>query len=108
MPAIALLETQPRELQDLRVELAPVVDHDHDRRTTPQRIVNRLVPRTASGDVLLLHDGIEPNMKRDPAPTVRAIKPLVLGLRERGLQAVRLDELLGLAPYATARAAAAR
>src|SRR5207253_9330686 len=40
MPAIALLETQPRELQDLRVELAPVVDHDHDRRTTPQRVTH--------------------------------------------------------------------
>ena len=77
-------------------------------RTTPQHILNRLVPHTGPGDVLLLHDGIEPNMKRDPAPTIRAIKPLVQGLRERGLQAVGLDELLGLAPYASEAAAAAR
>lgn len=76
--------------------------------TTPERILRRLLPHTRPGDVLLLHDGIEPHMKRDPAPTLRALKPLVLGLRDRGLEPAGLEDFLGLAPYARVTAAAAQ
>ena len=68
-------------------------------RTTPQRILQRLLPHTRCGDVLLLHDGVEPHTNRDPTPTIRAIKPLVLGLRDRGLEPVPLEDLLALDPY---------
>ena len=78
-------------------------------KTTSPRILDRLVPRTLAGDVLLLHDGVEPGSRRDPAPTIGAIKALVLGLRARGLEPCRLDALLGLPAYAaeaTAKASA--
>jgi peptidoglycan/xylan/chitin deacetylase (PgdA/CDA1 family) len=74
--------------------------------TTPQRILRRLVPHTGRGDVLLLHDGVEPHLRRDPTPTIRSIKPLILGLRDRGLEPAGLAELLGLEPYAREPAAA--
>lgn len=67
--------------------------------TTSQRIVERVLPRCSAGDIVSLHDGIEPNAPRDPGPTLEAIKPLVNGLRQRGLAPVRLDELTGLQAY---------
>jgi len=79
-------------------------------RTTTSRILDRLVPHARAGDVLLLHDGVEPRgWGRDPAATVAAIKPLILQLRNRGLEPTRLDELLRLRAYAAgATGAAAR
>jgi len=71
--------------------------------TTPRRILERLVPRTAKGDILLLHDGVEPNSRRDPATTITALKPLILALRDRGLAPLPLDHLLHLPAYATPR-----
>jgi peptidoglycan/xylan/chitin deacetylase (PgdA/CDA1 family) len=70
--------------------------------TTADRIVNRLAPATRPGDILVLHDGVEPNLRRDPAGTVAAIRPLIQGLRDRGLEPARLDELIGVNPYAPA------
>jgi peptidoglycan-N-acetylglucosamine deacetylase len=70
--------------------------------TTPERILNRLTEQTTRGDVLLLHDGVEPHRRRDPAATISALKPLILGLRDRGLSPVRLDHLLNLPAYAKA------
>jgi len=62
--------------------------------TTSQRIVDRVATRAKAGDIIALHDGVEPGSSRDPQVTVDALKPLILKLRERGLQFVRLDELL--------------
>lgn len=67
--------------------------------TTPQAILNRFIPQTRSGDILLLHDGIEPNHHRDPTASVEVIRPLVSTLRSNGMQIARLDELLGLPAY---------
>lgn len=68
--------------------------------TTRQRILDRLVPRAAAGDVLLLHDGIEPHSRRrDAAATVAAVRPLIVQLRDRGLEPAPLDEFLGLRAY---------
>jgi peptidoglycan/xylan/chitin deacetylase (PgdA/CDA1 family) len=66
---------------------------------TPQKILDRLLPRCRAGDIVILHDGVEPNRRRAPSVTVEAVKPLILGLRERGLEPVRVDELTGLAAY---------
>jgi peptidoglycan/xylan/chitin deacetylase (PgdA/CDA1 family) len=68
-------------------------------RTTVPQILDRLVPNTKGGDVLALHDGIEPRHTRDPSSSVAAIKPLILGLRSRGLEPAPLDELLRLPAY---------
>ena len=64
------------------------------------RILDRLVPRAAPGDVLLLHDGNNPHLPpQDRAGTVAAVRPLIAALRGRGLTPARLDELLGLPAY---------
>lgn len=69
--------------------------------TTPERILHRLAPNTHAGDILVLHDGLEPhNLKRDPSATVAAIGPLIARLRDRGLEPARLDELIGIPAYA--------
>ncbi|HWE97280.1 MAG TPA: polysaccharide deacetylase family protein [Tepidisphaeraceae bacterium] len=67
--------------------------------TTPQRILERVVPRSRAGDIILLHDGVEPHSRRNPAASVAAVKPLIAALRDRGLEPVRLDALTGLRPY---------
>jgi peptidoglycan/xylan/chitin deacetylase (PgdA/CDA1 family) len=64
--------------------------------TTSQQILGRLVPHAKAGEILALHDGVGPQSRRDPRATVDAIRPLIDGLRGRGIEPVRLDELLGL------------
>ena len=68
--------------------------------TTEGRILSRLARPTGAGDIVALHDGIEPHGRRRAEATVRAIRPLVRAWGESGLRVVRLDELVGLAPYA--------
>ena len=67
--------------------------------TTPQRILQRLVPQAGAGDILNLHDSVEPGQGHPPNATVAALPKLITGLRQRGLQIVRLDQLLGIAAY---------
>jgi peptidoglycan/xylan/chitin deacetylase (PgdA/CDA1 family) len=68
--------------------------------TTPERIVKRLAGPTAAGDILILHDGVEPNLRRDPSASVAAVGPLVRALRGRGLEPASLEALTGVRPYA--------
>jgi peptidoglycan/xylan/chitin deacetylase (PgdA/CDA1 family) len=67
--------------------------------TSSESILQRLAPRARPGDILALHDGhrLSPAVGNDA--TLRALPPLVAALRNRGLQPVRLDELIGVAPY---------
>ena len=68
--------------------------------TTPRRIVRRLGPTSRPGDILLLHDGLEPHaVRRDTAATVAAIRPLVQQLRSRGLEPRPLDAMLAVPAY---------
>jgi peptidoglycan/xylan/chitin deacetylase (PgdA/CDA1 family) len=62
--------------------------------TTPRRILDRLLNNVQAGDILLLHDGIEPHSRRDPTPSVECVRPLIHALRDRGIQPVRLDDLI--------------
>lgn len=63
--------------------------------TTAAAILDRLAEPTLAGDILLLHDGIEPNSPgRDPQPTIDALPTLIRRLQDRGLTMRRLDELL--------------
>lgn len=67
----------------------------------PRRILERLVPPARPGEIMLLHDGNNPHLKpRDRSGTCAAVRPLIEGLRRRGLEPVRLDELLGIPAYA--------
>ena len=66
----------------------------------PADIVSRLVGPAGPGDILLLHDGLEPHARRpDARATAAAVRPLVAGLRGKGLEPERLDRLLGVRPY---------
>lgn len=68
----------------------------------PSVILNRLVEPARGGDVMVLHDGNDPCLKPYyRAGTRDAVKPLIDGLRRRGLEPVRLDELLKIRPYQT-------
>jgi peptidoglycan/xylan/chitin deacetylase (PgdA/CDA1 family) len=69
--------------------------------TTSEQILRRLGRHTRAGDILLLHDGAEPHRGRNPIATVRAIRPLIETLRGRGLNPVRLDEIITPCPYIT-------
>lgn len=68
--------------------------------TTTGQILNRLVPHSQFGEILALHDGVGPQSRRDPSATVNAIRPVIQGLRGRGIEPVRLDALAAIAPYA--------
>jgi len=65
-------------------------------------ILRRLLEPAAAGDILMLHDGIDPQLRQpaDRTGTISVLRPLIEGLRARRLTPVRLDELLGIAPYA--------
>jgi peptidoglycan/xylan/chitin deacetylase (PgdA/CDA1 family) len=67
--------------------------------TTPAAILSRFIPATRPGDILLLHDGIEPHLNRDPTASVDVIRPLVSELAQKHLSIVRLDQLLDLPAY---------
>lgn len=67
--------------------------------TTPAAILARF-GAAAAGDILLLHDGVEPNSPgRDPEPTIAALPTLIGELRGLGLELARLDKLLGVGAY---------
>jgi len=69
--------------------------------TTQSQILRRLGEQTRAGDIILLHDGAEPYRVRNSIVTVQAIRPLVEALRDRGVNPVRLDDIIAPHPYAT-------
>lgn len=71
-------------------------------RARTANIVQRINRATGPGDIIMLHDGIDPHLRSncDRSTTIAALRPVVEALRVRGLQLVRLDELLGVAAYA--------
>jgi peptidoglycan/xylan/chitin deacetylase (PgdA/CDA1 family) len=74
--------------------------------TDTPHILRRLLGPSRPGDILMLHDGLEPHARRrDPAATVAAVRPLVAGLRAKGLEIRRLDHLLRLPAHAHATTA---
>lgn len=62
--------------------------------TTHDAILHRILPRAQAGDIIALHDGHEPHIKRDPAATVAALPSIIRGLRDKGLEPVLLSELV--------------
>jgi peptidoglycan/xylan/chitin deacetylase (PgdA/CDA1 family) len=73
------------------------------RATSAQVILDRLLKPARAGDVLLMHDGDDPCRRPQDRGGVRdAVRPLVDGLRRRGLEPARLDDLLGIPAYQVA------
>lgn len=74
--------------------------------TTPRRIMRRFRD-VADGEILLLHDGVEPHAPHaDRSATIAALPMLLDQLRREHLAPVRLDELLGVAGYQSGEVAA--
>ena len=70
--------------------------------TTPQRIMRRF-ENIGDGEILLLHDGVEPNTAyADRSATIAVVPMLLEQLSRQNLAPVRLDELLGVAAYQSA------
>ena len=62
--------------------------------TTSQRILERF-ESVSGGDILVLHDGSDPQVPhRDRSAAGKVIKPLVEMIRAKGLEPMRLDEML--------------
>jgi len=68
---------------------------EHDGKLVAQRIVDRARP----GSIILLHDGLDGNVHADRSVLLTALPLIIDGLRAKGLEPVRLDELLGLPGY---------
>lgn len=56
-------------------------------------LAGRIVGKTQPGAVILLHDGHNVLHGDDRSPTVEALPMIIGGLRDRGYQFVRLDEM---------------
>lgn len=85
-----------------RMKLAIVLwsVRSRDGTTSPKElIVARVTNSVRGGDIIVLHDGIDPHHWRDPSGTLEALPEIIAHLRQKGLQPVRLDELLGLPAY---------
>jgi peptidoglycan-N-acetylglucosamine deacetylase len=65
----------------------------------PTLIATRVLRAAEPGSVILLHDGLDGRVDADRRVIVEALPLILDGLRRRGLQPVRLDELLGQAAY---------
>lgn len=68
--------------------------HSRDTRLhDPQAIAERVLSRVRGGDIILMHDGHDLPGKRRPA-TAEALRRILQGLREKGLEVVTVSELL--------------
>ena len=68
------------------------------------QILTRLVAFVLPGDIITLHDGVDPNYGRRPETTIKALPELITRLRDRGLRFARLDDLIGMPAYSTSEA----
>ena len=67
----------------------------------PDVVATRILDNVRPGSIILLHDGIDGNPGADRSVVVQALPEIIAGLKDRGLQPVRLDQLLGRAAYAS-------
>ncbi len=75
-------------------------DSAGDWATTDGALVaKRILDKVKPGSIILLHDGIDGNIGADRSVILDALPLIIEGLRVRGLQPVRLDELLGRPGY---------
>lgn len=98
----------PRGLYDMRMRriakllgqeliLWSLSSQDWHPRATTRGVIRRVLDRVTAGDIILFHDSgsllnSEGSSRR---PTVEALGPIIDGLREKGLEIVRLEEFVG-------------
>jgi len=62
-------------------------------------VAAKILERTKPGSIILLHDGIDGTVHADRSVILTALPLILDGLKARGLQPVRLDQLLGKPGY---------
>jgi peptidoglycan/xylan/chitin deacetylase (PgdA/CDA1 family) len=72
-----------------------------NRETDPQELAARVLAKVRGGSIIDLHDGVDAKRSVDRSVVVKALPIILAGLQERGLQPVRLDELMGGNAYQT-------
>ncbi len=64
-----------------------------------ETLARRVLERVRPGSIVVLHDGLDGSPRADRSVLIAALPTILDGLRSKGLQPVRLDELLGIAGY---------
>lgn len=67
--------------------------------TDPRVIARRVLQRVEPGSIVLLHDGLDGDPAADREVLPEALELILEGLADEGLEAVRLDELIGGPAY---------
>jgi peptidoglycan/xylan/chitin deacetylase (PgdA/CDA1 family) len=67
--------------------------------TNGPQVAADVLARARPGSIILLHDGLDGTVHADRSVLLRALPLIIDGLRQRGLQPVRLDQLLGRPGY---------
>ena len=62
-------------------------------------VAREVLDRVRPGSIILLHDGLDGTVTADRSVLIQALPIILDGLRAMGLEAVRLDELLGRRGY---------
>jgi peptidoglycan/xylan/chitin deacetylase (PgdA/CDA1 family) len=65
----------------------------------PGLVAHRILAGVRPGSIILLHDGLDGDVTSERTVVVKALPPILAGLRARHLTPVRLDRLLGRPGY---------
>ena len=65
----------------------------------PAVVAHRVLAHVKAGSIILLHDGLDGKVHADRSVLVGALPRILDGLKAKGLQPVRLDELLNKPGY---------
>jgi peptidoglycan-N-acetylglucosamine deacetylase len=66
----------------------------------PAAVAAAVLRRVRPGSIVDLHDGLDGDVVADRSVVVKALPAILAGLRARHYRIVRLDRMLGVAPYA--------
>ncbi len=89
-----------REVSDHDMQMVTWDDSAGDWATNDgDTVAKRILDKVQPGSIILLHDGIDGKIGADRSVILTALPQILDGLRERGLEPVTLDTLLGVAPY---------
>jgi peptidoglycan/xylan/chitin deacetylase (PgdA/CDA1 family) len=67
--------------------------------TNGQQVAADVLRRAKPGSIILLHDGLDGTVHANRSVLLTALPLIIDGLRQRGLEPVRLDQLLGRPGY---------
>jgi peptidoglycan/xylan/chitin deacetylase (PgdA/CDA1 family) len=86
-----------RILKEMRMSMVGWQVRAFDTQSKDPLVISRRILKKAQpGGVLLLHDGSDSASNQDRAATVAALPEILRVLRDRGLQFLTLEELLGM------------